>query len=119
MAAARADSLRPLSSRGVGGDGEGFAGVAPICPTTIAAPWRWRRILLAGCAAVGMPRRAPFVEPGRTGELVERLEASSLSAAVAWCLRLDRRAVAAAAAERFDAARIVATIAGARETILG
>jgi len=80
-------------------------------------PLALAEILLAGCAAVGMPRGAPFVEPGRTGELVDRLEASLLSAAAARCLRLDRRAVATAAAERFDAGRIVAAIAAALETI--
>ena len=53
-------------------------------------PLALAEILLAGCPAVGVPRGAPFVEPGRTGVLLERLDSQSCLEAVAGCRQLDR-----------------------------
>jgi hypothetical protein len=68
--------------------------------------------LLAGCPAVGIPRGAPWIEPGRTGVLLERFEPRACVEAVAACHRLDRQSVAATAAEQFDTERIVETVIG-------
>ena len=40
-------------------------------------PLALAEILLAGCPAVGISRGAPFVEPGRSGVLLDRLTAKS------------------------------------------
>ncbi len=78
-------------------------------------PLALAEILLSGCPAVGISRGAPFVEPGRTGAVVERLDAQSCLEAVAGCRQLDRRRVSEAAAVQFDARRIVGVIAAALE----
>ncbi|MGA2035103.1 MAG: hypothetical protein ABSG68_22880, partial [Thermoguttaceae bacterium] len=61
----------------------------------------------------GIPRGAPFVEPGRTGILLDCFATEWLGEAVRACQRLDRRAVAAVAARQFDTQRIVDTILAA------
>jgi hypothetical protein len=78
-------------------------------------PLALAEILLSGCPAVGISRGAPFIEPGRTGAVVEQLDAQSCLEAVAGCRRLDRRRVSAAAAVQFDARRIFGVIAEALE----
>jgi hypothetical protein len=76
-------------------------------------PLALAEILLAGCPAVGIPRGAPFVQPGRTGVLIERFGLDACCQAVAACQQLDREAAAALAAEQFDTARTVRTIVSA------
>ena len=78
-------------------------------------PLALAEILLSGCPAVGISRGAPFIEPGRTGAVVERLDPQSCLEAVAGCRQLDRRRVSEAAAVQFDARRIVGVIAAALE----
>ena len=73
-------------------------------------PLALAEMLLAGCPAVGIPRGAPFIEPGKTGFLIDRFDPDSVLEAVKRCHTLDRRRVAAAAAERFDTGRIVETV---------
>jgi hypothetical protein len=73
-------------------------------------PLALAEILLAGCPAVGIRRGAPFIQAGRTGFFVECLQWQQCSRAIEQCHALDRRAVAALAAEQFDARRTVATI---------
>jgi hypothetical protein len=73
-------------------------------------PLALAEILLAGCPAIGVPTGAPFVEPGRTGVLLNRFDPPACLAAIAQCHALDRRSVAAAAAEQFNTERIVDTI---------
>ena len=73
-------------------------------------PLALAEILLAGCPAVGIPRGAPFIEPGKTGVLIDRFDPESVPAAIEQCHTLDRHRVAAAAAERFDTGRIVETV---------
>ena len=76
-------------------------------------PLALAEILLAGCPTVGMPAGAPFVEQGRTGILLDRLEPNRLIDAVEDCLEMDRCRVAMLAAEQFDTDRIVDTVLGA------
>jgi hypothetical protein len=76
-------------------------------------PLALAEILLAGCPAVGVPRGAPFIEPGRSGVFVERLLPKACIEAIERSQALDRRAVAAIAAEKFDARRIAGAIAAA------
>jgi hypothetical protein len=80
-------------------------------------PLALAEILLAGCPAVGIPRAAPFIEPGRTGAIIERFEPQSCLEAVAACRQLDRAAVSDLAARQFDARTIVATIVKALREI--
>jgi hypothetical protein len=82
-------------------------------------PLALAEILLAGCPAVGMPRGAPFVEPGRSGVLLARLDPQSCLDAVARCRQLDRVAVRALAVGRFDARRIVGVIVRALGGLIG
>lgn len=84
-------------------------------------PLALQEILLAGCPAVGVRTGAAFVRPGVDGCLVPRLppgwacvagddDAAALAAyleAVRQAQVMDRRAVRAAAVERFDPQRIV------------
>jgi hypothetical protein len=70
-------------------------------------PLALAEILLAGCPAIGVPTGAPFIQPGRTGILVDRFHAEACRAAIPACHQLDRHAVAALAAQQFDTTRIV------------
>jgi hypothetical protein len=76
-------------------------------------PLALAEILLCGCPTVGVPTGAPFVEPGRSGVLLDDPTAEAWIEAVADCHGLDRHEVAALAAERFDPARIVDVVLGA------
>jgi hypothetical protein len=76
-------------------------------------PLALAEILLSGCPAVGIPRGAPFIRPGRTGVLLDRLDGQACVEAVAQCRLLDRKAVGALAARQFDARRIVGIIVAA------
>ena len=80
-------------------------------------PLALAEILLCGCPAIGVPTGAPFVEPGRTGVLVERFDAHLCDEAIGRCHGLDRAEVAQWASRQFDTQRIVATIVGALEPI--
>jgi hypothetical protein len=80
-------------------------------------PLALAEILLAGCPAVGLPRGAPFIEPGHTGVLLEKFTPQACLEAVALCRQLDREAVRAAAVEQFDSRRIVGVIAAALEAV--
>ncbi|MGA2063792.1 MAG: hypothetical protein ABSG86_02435 [Thermoguttaceae bacterium] len=73
-------------------------------------PLALAELLLAGCPTVGIPRGAPFVEDGSTGVVLDRFEPEACSGAIERCHRLDRQAVARAAARQFDSRRIVAVI---------
>jgi hypothetical protein len=81
-------------------------------------PLALAEILLSGCPAVGLPRGAPFIENGATGAIVDRFELETCLEAIARCLDLDRRAVAARAAEQFDASGIVNTILASLRAVL-
>ena len=70
-------------------------------------PLALAEILLAGCPAIGVPTGAPFIEPGRTGILIDRFRPQTCLDAVADCHRLDRHTIAGLAAQQFDTARIV------------
>jgi len=76
-------------------------------------PLALAEILLAGCPAIGVPTGAPFIQPGRTGELLDRLRPRACTAAVRRCHRLERRRVAALAAVQFDSERIVDVVLSA------
>lgn len=76
-------------------------------------PLALAEILLAGCPAVGIARGAPFIRPGHTGVLVDRLTPRSCTEAIDTCLQLDRHEVATTAAEQFDTGRIVDTVLAA------
>lgn len=81
-------------------------------------PLALAEILLSGCPVVGVPRGAPWIEPGVNGFLVEQFFSVGR---VCECLddarRLDREAVRADALTRFDPARTVAAIRAALEPI--
>jgi len=81
-------------------------------------PLALAEILLAGCPAVGIPRGAPFVRPHETGVLLAGFfDTESCFEAVRRCHRLDRREVAAVAAEQFDTDRIVETVLRALDAV--
>jgi hypothetical protein len=82
-------------------------------------PLALAEILLCGCPSVGVPRGAPFVEPGRSAFLVDRFDAGFCNDAIGRCHRLDRAEVAASAGRQFDTRRIVATIVAALENVSG
>lgn len=73
-------------------------------------PLALAEILLAGCPCVGVPRGAPFVEPGFSGVVLPEWDAIGALAGVHRCLEMDRDAVARHAAARFDTASILATL---------
>lgn len=73
-------------------------------------PLALAEILLSGCPAVGVPRGSPWIVDGQTGFSVPTLEFPCLCGAIEQAMRLDRQAVRAAAAERFDSKAIVQTI---------
>ena len=73
-------------------------------------PLALAEISLAGCPAVGIPTGAPFIQHGRTGIFLDRLDATACIEAVEDCHELDRPGVAALAAEQFDTDRIVDTV---------
>jgi hypothetical protein len=76
-------------------------------------PLALAEILLAGCPTIGVPTGASFVRHGRTGVLLCRFNLEACIEAVARCHELDRRSVAALAAEQFDTNRVVDTVLGA------
>jgi len=78
-------------------------------------PLALAEILLCGCPTIGVPTGAPFVRPGQTGILVEQFSPAGCAEAIQRCLALDRAAVAALAAEQFDADRIVDTVIASLE----
>ncbi len=80
-------------------------------------PLALAELLLAGCPAVGIPRGAPFIEPGQNGVLLERFEPAACCRAVAHCHGLDRRAIAGRAARQFAAGRIVEIIVRALDAV--
>jgi hypothetical protein len=67
-------------------------------------------ILLAGCPTAGIPRGAPFVTAGKTGQLCDHLGIEQLIPAVEYCHRLDRHRVAARAEVEYSAEGTVDTI---------
>ncbi len=73
-------------------------------------PLALAEILLSGCPAIGIPTGAPFIQPGRTGILLDRFRPKTCIDAVARCHQFDRNIIAAAAAEQFDTARIIDTL---------
>ena len=76
-------------------------------------PLALAEILLSGCPAVGLPRGAPFIAPGRTGVLLDVLELQTCAEAVRRCRALDRERVASIAAKQFDTEWIVDVVLGA------
>ncbi len=70
-------------------------------------PLALAEILLSGCPTIGLPNGAPFVCQGHTGISISRFDPQICSEAIRACHELDRHAVAAAAADEFDTARIV------------
>ncbi len=76
-------------------------------------PLALAEILLCGCPTVGFPTGAPFVQPGRTGLLLDRADVHACVEAIEDCLELDRQSVAALAARQFDTRRIVDTVLNA------
>ena len=74
-------------------------------------------ILLSGCPAVGLPNGAPFIQPGHTGVVVDRLTEDRLLPAIEYCLMLDRREVANLAGKQFSTGRTVDTILSALRQI--
>ena len=73
-------------------------------------PLALAEILLSGCPAVGTPRGAPWIEPGRTGYRVETFDFPMICRAIDQSTQLNRHAVCAAARERFNTNTIVQTI---------
>ena len=73
-------------------------------------PLALAEILLCGCPTVGLPTGAPFVLPGQSGILLDRLDFAQCVEAFGQCHALDRDAVASLAATQFDAQRIVGTV---------
>jgi hypothetical protein len=73
-------------------------------------PLALAEILLSGCPAVGVPRGSPWIQSGWTGFQIRAFELASLCAAIEQAMRLDRRAVHAAARERFDTDATVQTV---------
>ncbi len=73
-------------------------------------PLALAEILLCGCPVVGVPTGAPFLQPGRTGDFIDRWETGACLDALNICLQLDRAEVADIAAGQFDTQRIVNTI---------
>ena len=82
-------------------------------------PLALAEILLAGCPAIGIPTGAPFIQPGRTGILLERFRPEACLDAVAKCHQLDRHTVAAEANRQFDTTRIVDTVIEALDGVRG
>jgi hypothetical protein len=78
-------------------------------------PLALAEILLCGCPTIGVPTGAPFVEPGRTGVLLESLSVAGCREAIQQCHALSRDEVAALADTQFDTSRIVDTILHALE----
>jgi hypothetical protein len=78
-------------------------------------PLALAEILLCGCPAVGVPTGAPFVEPGRSGFVLSDAAPAAWLDAAARCHAIDRQAVAAWAARRFDPERIADTVLAALE----
>jgi len=76
-------------------------------------PLALAEILLSGCPAIGVPMGAPFIQPGRTGILLDRFHPETCRDAIPACHQLDRHTVAALAEEQFDITRIVDTVLGA------
>lgn len=80
-------------------------------------PLALAEIMLAGCPAVGLPRGAPWIEPGRTGEYVQDLENVDHAVdAIEDLLEWDREAVRGAALEKFATQWTVTTVLEALNT---
>ncbi len=79
-------------------------------------PLALAEILTCGCPAVGVPRGAPWIEPGMNGALVAGLEFDRLRPAIALAGSMDRVAVAAAARERFSPQTVARQIVELLET---
>jgi len=73
-------------------------------------PLALAEILLAGCPAIGVPTGAPFIQPGRTGIVLDRFRPEACLDAVTACHQFDRQTVAALAAQQSDTTRIVGTV---------
>lgn len=73
-------------------------------------PLALAEILLCGCPAVGLPTGAPFIQPGRTGVVLDEAGTSRWVEAIEACLGLHRKDVADLAAEQFDTGRIIDVI---------
>ena len=82
-------------------------------------PLALAEILLAGCPAIGIPTGAPFIEPGRTGILIEQFRLEACLDAVERCHQFDRHSVATAANRQFDTTRIIDTVLGSLRDVVG
>ncbi len=82
-------------------------------------PLALAEILLCGCPAIGCRTGAPWIADGVNGFYVRDLSVETVTDAAKRCLGagLDRAGIRAAALERFDPRRIVATIVDALATI--
>ncbi len=73
-------------------------------------PLALAEMLLSGCPAVGLPRGAPFITPGRTGVMLNDFQRHACIEAVRQCHAFDREETASIAAEQFDPGRIAAMV---------
>jgi hypothetical protein len=80
-------------------------------------PLALAEILLSGCPAVGIERGAPFVEPGRSGIRVDRLEVTPIVEALEDLLEWDRTAVRRRALAVWDAQAIAETVLDALDDV--
>lgn len=80
-------------------------------------PLALAEIMLCGCPAVGVPRGAPWIEPGVTGYFAGSLGLADLLPAIEAAREIPREAVRAAAICRFDGRRTVATILDALDGV--
>lgn len=78
-------------------------------------PLALAEILLAGCPAIGIERGAPWIEAGRTGIRIDRLDLASIEAAAVQILDGDwsRDRVREIALERFDPQRVAGVVLNA------
>ena len=82
-------------------------------------PLALAEILLSGCPAIGTPTGAPFIQPGRTGVLLDRFRPKECAETVEQCHRFDRHLVATVANRQFNTARIVHTVVRALRAAAG
>jgi hypothetical protein len=80
-------------------------------------PLALAEVLLAGCPAVGLPRGAPWIDPGANGRYVDALTAPAIAAGIRASADLDRRQVRARALARFDGRATIAAIVAAIEAL--
>ncbi|OHB72847.1 MAG: hypothetical protein A2V70_01520 [Planctomycetes bacterium RBG_13_63_9] len=76
-------------------------------------PLALAEILLSGCPTIGVPRGAPFIQPGQTGILLDDFRGESCQEAIAQCHQLDRPTVATLTCQQFDTAGIVKRVVSA------